>query len=105
MVEVAKAPAIDANPNELEKARALFKAFQYRYPREGELILLGGLDKPAVMFEVGNVLGLSYKALGNGADYYHDFSAPLPRLFCNAQGDQVFLVGGGYRFSARGFLK
>lgn len=94
-----------ADPRELEKARALFKAFQYREAAAGEIVLLGGLARPVVALKVGNAIGLSYKALGNGESYYHEFAGRGPDLLVNADGDQAFLVGGLYRFTSRGFVR
>ena len=94
-----------ADPKEIEKDRALFKAFQYREARPGEIIQVGGLQKPAVALAVGTAISIGYKALGNGKDYYHAFEGSLPKVFVNAAGDQIFFIGGSYRFSARGFIR
>lgn len=95
----------DIDAGELDKARALFKAFQYRYPNGEEIIQVGGLDKPALALLVGNAISIGYKAAGNGRDYYHEFLTPLPRLYVSADGQQAYFIGGGYKFSARGFLR
>jgi hypothetical protein len=93
------------NPAELDKARALFKAFQYRRPNDGEIIQVGGLDTPQLALLVGNAVCIGYKAAGNGKDYMHNFLSPLPKLYVSADGQQAYFIGGGYRFSARGFLR
>jgi len=90
---------------ELDQARALFKAFQYRYPTGDEIIQVGGLEKPQLALLVGTVDCLGYKAAGNGKDYMHDFLSPKPKVYVSADGQQAYFIGGGYRFTARGFLK
>jgi hypothetical protein len=93
------------DPAELEQARHLFRRFQDRDPESGELILVGGLKKPATALLVGSAVSLAYNALGDGKNYYHEFEAALPQVFVNAAGDQVYFIGGSYRFTERGFLK
>lgn len=99
----AGSTTVDAG--ELDKARALFKAFQYRYPRGDEIIQIAGLEKPQLALLVGTGVSIGYKAAGNGKDYYHEFSSPLPKLYVTADGEQAYFIGGGYRFTARGFLE
>lgn len=95
----------EVDAGELDKARALFKAFQYRYPNGEEIIQVAGLDAAPLALQVGTAVSLGYKALGDGKSYYHDFAAPFPKLYVSADGQQVFFIGGGYRFSGRGFLR
>jgi hypothetical protein len=96
-----------ADTAELEKARNLFKRFQGRYRAEkpGDLILVGGLVEPVVALAVGIAVSIGYKALGDGQDYYHEFEGTRPKVFVNAAGDQVYFIGGEYRFTERGFIK
>lgn len=91
---------------ELDQARALFRAFQGRDPRGRELAQLGGVALgPAVALEVGAALSIGYKALGDGKRYYHEFEGPLPRLYVSGDGRQIFMVGGIYQFTSRGFKR
>ncbi len=90
---------------EIEKAISLFRRFQYRAPRRGEIVSVGGLVKPSVALVVGTAISIGYKALGDGKDYYHEFEGALPRVLVNAAGDQIYLLGGEYRFTERGFIK
>jgi hypothetical protein len=92
-------------PPDFSQAVALFKAFQLREPRRGEIVQLGGLERPVTALEVGAVVGLAYKALRDGKRYFHEFDAPRARLFVSADGKQIFFEGGVYKFSPRGFLK
>lgn len=92
-------------PYDYSQATALFKAFQLREPRRGEIVELGGMGQGTTVLAVGSVIGLSYIALRDGKKYYHEFSSPPPRLFVSADGRQIFFEGGIYKFSPRGFLK
>jgi len=88
------------------EARALFKSFHHREPRPNELVLVGGLTQPTVALEVGQFLGIGYKSVGDGKDYYHDFNARnRPSVYVNPHGLQIYILGGGYRFSRWGFIR
>lgn len=95
----------DADPAELEAARHLFRRFQYREPKGEEIVLVGGLVKPVVALAVGTAVSIGYKALGDGKDYYHEFEGGRPKVYVNAAGDQIYFLGGEYRFTDRGFIK
>jgi hypothetical protein len=60
---------------------------------------------PEVVLQLGELLGVIYRAdkglTGNPRNYVHFMSDP-PRLVCNRQGTQLYVVGGNYRVSARG---
>ena len=86
-------------PPDLEKAIALFRSFQNRSPRPGEIVEVGGLVRPACALEVGTLISVGYKALGDGKDYYHEFEGRRPRLYVTADGRQFYGIGGEYRFT------
>lgn len=91
-----------------EVARRLFKRFHERDPVEQrrEIIKVGGLVTPTVALEVGPAVGLSYKALGDGKDYFHEFSKTnRPLVYVNSDGRQIYILEGGYEFTERGFLR
>lgn len=89
---------------ELERARKLFRRFQYRQPGKQELIEIGGLEKPIVALGVGLVTSIGYKAFGDGQEYLHEFENARPKVFVDAAGEQIFFIGGSYKFSDRGFI-
>jgi hypothetical protein len=97
----------DVDPAEFAKAQRLFRRFQghYRKPGKTDLILIDALAKPVVALEVGTATAIGYKALGNGKYYDHEFEGHLPKIYVNADGDQIFFLGGEYRFTDRGFIK
>lgn len=92
---------------DLDAANRLFRRFQgrYRTPQKKDIIELGGLEKPVTALLVGTVIGIKYKALGNGVSYEHLFEDSLPKLYVNAAGDQLYFLDGSYRFTDRGFIK
>lgn len=90
---------------ELEKARKLFRRFQYRQPGKAELIEIGGLEKPIIALGVGIADSIGYKAFGDGKLYFHNFEGNRPKVFVDAAGEQIFFIGGEYRFTDRGFIR
>lgn len=92
-------------PSDYARAVSLFRDFQHRAPRRGEIVQLGGFQAPVTALEVGTAVSVGYKALGDGKKYYHEFEGRHPRLFVSADGLQAFFEGGIYQFTSRGFLK
>ena len=91
-------------PPDLEQAIALFRQFQGRAPKGREIVELGGGPRVFTALEVGTVLSIGYKALGDGRAYYHEFSAPRAKLYVSADGRDIYFLDGGARFGARGFI-
>lgn len=94
-----------ADSLELERARKLFRRFQHREPTRGELVEIGGLEKPLIALGVGTAVSIGYKAFGNGENYYHEFAGSRPTVFVSADGKQIYFLGGEYTFTDRGFIK
>jgi hypothetical protein len=94
-----------ADADELQQARRLFKAFHGRDPRGQEIAQLGPAAGVPVALEVGQLLSIGYKALGDGKAYFHEFDSPRAKVYVSPDGRQIFLAGGLYRFSDRGFIK
>jgi hypothetical protein len=60
---------------------------------------------PERVVQLGELVGLIYRATRapfSGPRNYIHFMQELPRLVCNPEGTQLYLVGGNYRVSARG---
>lgn len=88
------------------QAARLFESFHDRAPRGDELVQLGGFSAPVTALEIGPAISVAYRALGDGKDYYHEFSGlRRPRVFVSADGRQLYFVGGIYRFTDRGILR
>jgi hypothetical protein len=88
---------------EYELAHKLFREFNSRDARDDEIVRIGGLARPVIALEVGKFVGIGYRATGNGEKFFHEFESPLPRVFVRFDGRQVHILGGAYRFTAKGF--
>lgn len=74
-------------------------------PANSEIVNIGGLRIPTLGLAVGQFVGIGYRSIGDGLDYYHEFdSNSRPSVYVNADGRQIYILGGGYRFTYRGFL-
>lgn len=91
---------------QLDDAAALFRKFHKRAPRMGsdEIIQVQGLVRPTVALKVGDFVGIAYRSL-DGEEFMHYFESRRPLVHVNSDGDQIFILGGGYRFTERGFLR
>jgi hypothetical protein len=60
---------------------------------------------PPVVVELGELVGLIYRSdkgqPGQPRTYIHFMENP-PRLVCNPEGTQLYVVGGGYRVTQQG---
>lgn len=60
---------------------------------------------PEIALVVGQLHGVSYKALGDGETYFHKFNARNRPLFASSfDGQQLYILKGGYRFTTRGIV-
>lgn len=85
------------------KALARFKAFQGRAAKDGEVTRVKMKGEADVLL-VGELQGLIYKAQGDGVTYIHRFKKTArPVLYVSADGSQVYVLAGAYRFTDRGF--
>ena len=87
----------------LHEARDRFRRFHCFPPNEMAYQPCSRLI-PRVLVHVGRLKGLIYssdKGDGRQRTYIHFMEKP-PRLVCNTRGDQLYIVGGRYRVTARG---
>jgi hypothetical protein len=60
---------------------------------------------PPVVVELGELVGVIYRSdkgcPGRPQTYIHFMESP-PRLVCNPEGTQLYVVGGNYRITRRG---
>lgn len=83
------------------KAHALFCSFFEREPREGEIVTVRGFDDVALA--IGKLDGVIYST-SDGQRYEHRFTKKArPLLMVSADGRQVYMLMGAYRFTERGF--
>jgi hypothetical protein len=62
-------------------------------------------NPPAQAFLLGEVREIVYKRPGEPTPYLHKFKRPYALLVSDAKGRHLFLVGGGYRVTARGIVR
>lgn len=83
-------------------ATRLYKAFHDRAPSKGALKTIA-LDRPETVLEVGWFFGIIY--ISEGQKYLHKFNANnRPLVFVSADGRQIYILKGGYKFTDRGFI-
>jgi len=84
------------------KARRLFEAFAgFQAPR----VVTTAIDRviPEVLVDMGALRGLVYsKDFGATKRTYIHFMDDPPRLMCDADGRQLYVLGGSYRITQRG---
>lgn len=85
------------------QAARLFTGFFERDPEDEEVAVVTVPD-PQVCIIVGKVLKITYRATGKEFDLEHTFEAENPLLAVSASGEQMFMIGGDYVFTERGFI-
>lgn len=88
---------------ELDEARRRFADRYGRAPQGDEVVYIPPTAKPQAALAVGALFGLAYDAAGDGTRYFHEFRN-RPTVYVSADGRQVYILGGGYRFTSRGFV-
>jgi hypothetical protein len=87
-----------------DDARRRFKRFHDREPRANEVGVVK-LSAPETVLTVGELVGVIYKAAGDGQQYIHRFAKDArPVLTVSADGKQIYALAGAYRFTERGFV-
>jgi hypothetical protein len=101
-------PMIGRNPVEpdraaLSKATALYQGFTGKAPRKVHQLNIPPLPKAALA--IGKVFGIMYSVDATGERFHHEFkSKAQPLLVVSPDGHQVFLHGGAFTFTKRGFV-
>lgn len=91
---------------QLAEARRRFEEFHER-PAQGvnDIVNIGGLTVPTLGLAVGDFYAITYRAVGDGHLYTHQFgSKNRPLVYVNSDGRQVYILGGEYKFTERGFI-
>jgi hypothetical protein len=87
---------------ELAKARDLFETFAgFAAP----CVAIRRVDRtiPDVLVDMGALRGVVYtKDLGDAKRTYIHFMDDAPRLMCDPEGRQLYVLGGSYRITRRG---
>lgn len=91
---------------QLEEARQLFRSFHERDARGiNDIVNIAGLKVPTLGLAVGQFFAITYKSVGDGKLYTHEFSpARRPLIYVNSDGRQIYILEGRYRFTDRGFI-
>ena len=91
---------------EIKKATKLYKEFHWGYKFNKQFKV--DLEIPEVVFALGFVRSITYQTRKKGDKkdmfYIHAFNPPFPTLTCNNEGNQLFILGGGYRITDRGII-
>jgi hypothetical protein len=97
----------DSTEKQFSDARVRFREFHFRDPNPNnlEIINIAGLARPTIGLAVGEFLAITYKSVGDGETYTHDFKATnRPLVYTTPDGQQIYILKGGYRFTGRGFI-
>lgn len=83
------------------RAARLYQKFSGHRPARGAIYLINQSD---VIVEVGRLDAILYTAKRDGVTekYFHRFS-DRPVLALSSDGSQMYILAGGYKFTARGF--
>lgn len=92
-----------AETPDTRKATALYRGFTGKAPKVLKKIDVPPLPETALA--IGKVFGIMYSVDATGERFHHEFKGKArPLLIVAADGRQVFLSGGAYTFTKRGFV-
>jgi hypothetical protein len=84
------------------KALTLYREFHGKAAGWGKIVGIKQEGDIAAL-EVGQFFGIIY--IAEGKKYLHKFNANnRPQVFVSSDGRQVYVIGGSYRFTDRGFV-
>ena len=88
---------------ELEQAATLYEAFTDQAP--GAVRKLDVPDMPNAALAVGKVFGIMYSVDATGERFHHEFKPHAqPLLLVAPDGRNVYVHGGAFTFTSRGFV-
>ena len=87
----------------MSQAAKRFRDFHGRNPQGTEVAPVEQ-DQPEETLLVGELRAVQYKVKGEKMPFYHELERPFPQLRVSADGKQIYIVGGRYRFTDRGFI-
>ena len=90
---------------QLAETKRIFSNFTGH--RAGVVATIEAPKMPAALAVIGDVDGIMYSTVRDGKleKYIHKFHKPARPLFCvNADGTQIFFIGGEYDFTERGIV-
>lgn len=87
----------------LAQAKRLYTGFTGKAPRTLKKLAIPPLPKAGLA--IGRVFGIMYSVDATGERFRHEFKgSSRPTLIVGSDGKQVFLRGGAYTFTKRGFV-
>lgn len=90
-------------PRALARAKALYKGFTGETPKTLKMLPVPAL--PKVGLAIGKIFGILYQVDATGERFHHEFKGKArPTLIVASDGKQVFMRGGAYTFTKRGFV-
>jgi hypothetical protein len=96
-------PTAAPDARSLAQAKRLYKGFTGRSPRTLKQLAIPAL--PSTGLAIGRVFGIMYDVAATGERFQHEFKGKSrPLLVVSDDGKQVFLIGGSYTFTQRGFV-
>ncbi len=88
---------------DIRQATGLYKGFTGKAPKVLKKINVPPLPETALA--IGKVFGIMYSVDSTKERFHHEFKGKAqPLLVVAADGRQVFLLGGAYTFTKRGFV-
>jgi len=101
---------IESNPSEaglppaaLAQAKRLYRGFTGKSPRTLKRTTIPA--PPKVGLAIGKILGIIYSVDATNERFKHEFSSKArPTLIVGSDGKTVYLRGGAYTFTSRGFV-
>lgn len=101
--EVQANPKDEPDAQSLSRAVELYEGFTDQPPRVLKKLTLPAPPKAALA--IGKVFGIMYSVDATGERFHHEFKQQAqPTLIVSHDGHQVFLRGGAYTFTERGFV-
>jgi hypothetical protein len=88
-----------------DKAAKLFKSFHHRPAREDEIVMMQAIKDDITCMKIGELDAVIYRTEDEPKGHIHRFTkTDRPLIWITADGNQMFVTGGRYRFTDRGFI-
>ncbi|MDE2019676.1 MAG: hypothetical protein KGJ13_05025 [Patescibacteria group bacterium] len=89
--------------DQIAKASALFRRFFGKAPKKQDILEFDG-ERETVLV-IGELDGVIYRTSDSKEPYIHRFAkSNRPLLSVSFDGSQIYILKGGYRFTAKGFI-
>lgn len=95
-----------ATGSQAERAAKTFRKW-HGFNSKGVIAVKGTRSVPARLVKLGEMPEIVYRSdkwTGKSQTYLHKFGRPRPLLATDPDGKRLFIIGGGYRVTARGLV-